>query len=218
MKEVTKMSRLTGQLEKMFRVFNAELFDNVLETPVITVTPSARSYAHYTPFNAWQSKEEGKREVNIASGTLNRPLELVSSSLLHEMVHMYNDLILCIKDTSRGGTFHNKQFKLEAEKHALICMQTEKYGWSYTEPSDRLLELLLDHDELREIEMCRVSPDYAAVNIGTHTNSGSSIITVGKASKSNSRKWLCPCCGDSVRSTKTVNIICGNCMKTMLEV
>lgn len=49
MKQVTSMSRLTNQLEKMFRLLNQDFFDGVLDTPIITVVPSSRSYAHYTP-------------------------------------------------------------------------------------------------------------------------------------------------------------------------
>lgn len=75
MKQVTNMSRLVNQLEKMFRALNADLFDNALDTPIITVIPSSRSYAHYTPWDAWSAGDTQKREVNIASGTLNRPLE-----------------------------------------------------------------------------------------------------------------------------------------------
>ena len=103
MKQIVSMSRLTNQLEKMFRLLNQDFFNNELETPIITVVPSSRSYAHYTPWSAWQSKDTYRREINIASGTLDRPLEAVTASLLHEMVHMYNDLILNIQDCSRGG-------------------------------------------------------------------------------------------------------------------
>jgi len=78
MKQVTNMSRLVNQLEKMFRALNADMFNNALDTPVITVTPSSRSYAHYTPWDAWSAGDTQKREINIASGTLNRPLEATS--------------------------------------------------------------------------------------------------------------------------------------------
>ena len=218
MKQVTTMSRLTNQLEKMFRILNAELFDNVLDTPVITVTPSSRSYAHYTPWDAWQTKDEHKREINIASGTLDRPLEAVAASLLHEMVHMFNDTVVGVFDTSRGGTYHNKYFKREAEKHGLLCTRTERYGWSRTEAGGALLELLCNHNELREIEMCRVNPLYTAVGIGTHSNSGGEIVPKVTASTSHSRKYTCTKCGNSVRATKSVNVICGDCMVKMVEV
>lgn len=216
MKQVTNMSRLVNQLEKMFRALNTDMFNNELDTPVITVTPTSRAYAHYTPWNAWETGDTHRREINIASGTLNRPLEAITASLLHEMVHMYNDTVLNIQDTSRGGTYHNKVFAKEAEKHGLICTRTDKYGYAHTEPSDSLLEWLLEHNELREVEMCRVEPSYTSVGIGTRSASGG-IAIIGTTSKNNSRRYICPCCHTIIRATKTVNIICGDCLERMIE-
>ena len=34
---------------------------------------------------------------------------------------------------------------------------------------------------------------------------------------SSTRKLICPCCGQSVRATKAVNILCGDCMERMVE-
>lgn len=216
MKQVTNMSRLVNQLEKMWRMLNEDFFDGVLDMPVITVTPSAKSYAHYTPWNAWQVGDTGRREINIASGTLDRPLENICASLLHEAVHMYNDTILNISDCSNHGVYHNRMFKKAAEDHGLNVSRSEKYGWCITSPSDELLDWLLLHDELREIEMCRVNAGYAAVGIGGHAAQGGAPIIPPKT-KSNSRRYVCPCCKTIVRATRSVNILCGDCMQRMIE-
>lgn len=215
MKQVTSMSRLTNQLERMFRALNADFFDNALEMPVITVTPSSRSYAHYTPWDAWQCKDEHRREINIASGTLDRPLEAICSSLMHEMCHQYNDTILEVQDTSRNGTYHNKYFARTATEHGLICTKTDRYGYSRTEPADCLIEWLLNHNELREIEMCRINPGFVAVGVGSHAAEGGTQTT--NTGRSNSRRYVCPCCHTIVRATKTVNILCGDCLTPMIE-
>lgn len=217
MKEINKMSRLTGELEKAFRLLNHNFFNDTLPTPIITVIPSSRSYAHYTTYNAWRTSTGEKREINIASGTLNRPLENIIASLVHEMVHMYNDCVLNIADTSRGGTYHNKYFKREAEAHGLTVARSDRYGWTITRPNDELITFLLEHEELREIEMCRVSPTTTTVSIGTHSNNGSSINPVPRNTNSHHRKYVCPCCGTVIRATKKVNIICADCMKPFIE-
>lgn len=214
MKQVTNMSRLVNQLEKMFRTLNTDMFNGELAMPVITVIPTARAYAHYTPWNAWRAGEEDRREINISSSTLDRPLEDICSSLLHEMVHMYDDTILGVKDTSREGTYHSKRFAESAEAHGLICTRTEKYGYSHTEPSDQLLEWVLLHDEFREIEMCRVDLSSA---IGTGKRSAEGGIKKPLPPKSNSRRYVCPECGTIVRATKEVRIICADCLKMMVE-
>lgn len=215
MKQVTSMSRLTNQLEKMFRLLNQDFFDGVLDTPIITVVPSSRSYAHYTPWSAWQSKDTYRREINIASGTLNRPLEAITASLLHEMIHMFDDTILNVQDCSRGGTYHSKVFKEQAEAHGLLCSRTEKYGWSHTEPSDILLEWLLIHDELRDIEMCRVNPGYTAVGIGAHSSNGVPGFVATATTRQHNFRYQCPCCNAIARSGKPIRLICGDCLLPM---
>lgn len=216
MKQVTSMSRLVNQLEKMFRLLNADFFDNALDTPIITVTPTSKAYAHYTPWNTWESKDEHKREINIASGTLNRPLESICASLLHEMCHMYNDTILDTADTSRGNTYHNKYFKHTAERHGLIVEKHPTYGYCITSPSERLYEWLLDHDELREIEICRTSPGFAAVGVGAKAADGNTTATI-HGSNGHHRRYVCPCCHTVIRATKIVNIICSDCGETFIE-
>lgn len=216
MKTIDKMSRLTGELEKIFRLLNQDFFDNELSTPIITVIPTPKAYAHYVPFDIWNTKDTGKREINIASGTLDRPIENIVASMLHEMTHFYNDSILNVQDTSRGGTYHNKHFARQAEQRGLIVTRSDKYGYAHTAPADGLLEWVLEHNELKEIEICRANPVTKAVSIGTHTgNSGLTPITT--TSSGHHRKYICPVCGNSCRATKKINIICGDCMERMIE-
>ena len=215
-KQIDKMSRLTGQLEKCFRLLNDELFDGQLPQCMITVVPSARSYAHYTPSLVWSCKGDSRHEINISSAYLYRPLENILASLTHEMTHCYNDCVLNIQDTSNNGVYHNKQFKKAAEEHGLVVTQSEKYGWSHTEPGDRLLQFVLDHDELREIEMNRNGYDLIQVSIGTHASNGGSVVTP-TMTKGHSRKWVCPQCGTIIRSNKPVRVICADCMQLFVE-
>lgn len=217
MKQINKMSRLTNELEKAFNLLNADIFGGELPTPIITVIPTPRAYAHYVPFDIWETKDCKKREINIASGTLDRPLENILASLVHEMVHMYNDVVLNEADTSNKGVYHNKVFKREAESHWLIVSRSERYGYSHTEPSEKLLEWVLEHDELREIEMCRANPLAPLTGVGARIGSFDGSITVGTALKSHHRKYICPCCGNSVRATKAVNIMCMDCNEQMIE-
>lgn len=216
MKQINKMSRLTNELEKTFNLLNEYMFNNELPTPIITVIPTPRAYAHYVPFDIWSTKDTSKREINIASGTLDRPLENIIASLVHEMVHMYNDIILNEADTSNKGVYHNKVFKREAEAHGLIVTRSEKYGYSHTEPAEALIDFLLEHEELREIEMCRANPALVSVGIGTHTGNSNGLKPIS-TNNSHHRKYICPCCDNSVRATKQVNIICGDCMEKMIE-
>ena len=217
MKEITKMSRLTGCLEKCFRLVNADLFDNELPTPMITCVPTSRAYAHITVYPVWDTKRGNKYELNISSAYLTtRPLEEVVASMIHEACHLLN-IIHKVPDTSNNGVYHNKQFKRTAEEHGLTVTRSDKYGWSCTAPGDPVLQFVLDHmDELREIEMNRTIPQSMLVPIGGH--SGNARTTKPTATtRSSYRRMICPKCNAIVRSTSKVNVICGDCMTPFIE-
>lgn len=214
MKEITKTSRLAGQLEKLFRMLNEDFFNGQLETPVITIQSSSRSYGHYSVAPIWSvNGEELKHEINIAAGTLNRPIENVVATLLHEMVHMFNDTVLNLIDTSRSGTYHNKLFKQTAESVGLIVSKSETYGYAHTAPSDELIEWILENN-IQEIRINR-NEGYGFRPTGGSSTRDGATATTGK-SKSNSIKHQCPVCGNSCRATKRINIMCADCLQIMV--
>lgn len=119
MKQTIKTSRTAGYLEKIFRALNEHYFSGVIEEPVITIQSTPRAYGHVTVAKAWQRADGGQRhELNIGAGTLDRPIENVTATVLHEMVHLYN-LQTGVQDTSRGGAYHNKKFRDAAEARDL---------------------------------------------------------------------------------------------------
>ena len=215
MKEIVKTSRLAGQLEKLFRMLNTDFFDGQLETPVITIQSTPRAYGHYSTFDAWDVKGEGHREINIGAGTLDRPIEYTIATLMHEMCHMYNDTVLNVQDCSGSShMYHNKAFAAAASAHGLIVSRT-KYGWSHTEPSDTLIEWILDND-IQEIQLNRNEPHGIRIAGGNAAANGGAA-TTGTVSKGHSIRYKCPVCGQLARTTKTARLICGDCMTLMLE-
>ena len=143
MKELTSYNRVAGYLNKVFDLLNNEFFEGALSRPTITIQSTPKAYGHFTlSKDTWVSKLGETHEINIGAGTLSRPIENVCATLLHEMVHYFN-YENGIQDTSRGGTYHNKRFKTEAEARGLIVAHSEKYGWSHTSPSDELLDFVL---------------------------------------------------------------------------
>lgn len=215
MKEIVKTSRLAGQLEKLYRMLNADFFNNELEPPIITIQSSSKAYGHYTLFNAWDVKGEGRREINIGAGTLDRPIEETIATLLHEMCHQYNNEILNVQDCSGSSKmYHNKAFRDACVTHGLLCSRSEKYGWSHTEPSEDLLLWILDNN-IPEIKLNRNEPNGIRIAGGNAAANGGAIATTAKG---HSRKYVCPVCGQIARTTKTANLVCGDCMERMVEV
>ena len=158
--------------------------------------------------------ERGAVEINLGGGTLDRPVELVISTMCHELTHYYN---WChgVKDCSRsGGQYHSKKFKLEAEKHGLHIEYNSQIGWSITEPTEELIEWVIENG-FEDFRLGRNEFQEMIIGIGTSGKSG----TAPKfPKKSNSIKMICPCCGNIARVTKTTNLICGDCIEKMIEV
>lgn len=212
MKELTSYNRVAGYLNKVFDMLNAEFFENALSRPTITIQSTPRAYGHFSlREDTWISKLGSTHEINIGAGTLARPIEEVAATLLHEMVHYFN-YEQGIQDCSRGNTYHNRRFKEAAEAHGLNVEHSDKYGWSHTSPSDSLLDFVLEND-LTDILINR--NEFSGFQItGTGTHSGSTTPITPR--RSSTRKYVCPCCGNSVRATKAVNIACLDCDAQMI--
>lgn len=216
MKETVKTSRSAGYLEKIFRVLNREYFEDTLEEPIITIQSTPRAYGHVTVGKAWRkSNGDQRHELNIGAGTLDRPIENVVATMMHEMVHLYC-LQEGIKDTSRGGAYHNRRFRDIATAKDLDISYDARIGWSITEPTEKLLDFVIAQG-WEDVHMGRQEgwqPAGSGSSGGSHSGGVSPKVP---PKGSNSRKLVCPCCGQSVRATRDVNILCGDCFQKMIE-
>ena len=196
-------------LEDLFQVLNHKYFEDQLTKPVITVSPNTlkiNTFGWCTTYKAWKDQEggEGYFEINICAEHLARPFEEVAETMLHEMVHLY-DMQHGIKDTSRGGTYHNKRFKDSAEAHGLICESDPKYGWVKTDLSEEAKMEVVDFMGFIGKQSFSIFRDPDG---GEEKKGGG---------RSSSRKYVCPCCGLIVRATKEVKVICFECNELLQE-
>ena len=212
MKELTSYNRAAGYLNKVFDLLNHEFFEGALSRPTITIQSTPKAFGHFSlRDDTWVSKNGASHEINIGAGTLARPIEEVAATLLHEMVHYFN-FVEGVQDCSRGGTYHNRKFRDSAEDHGLIVAHHDKYGWTITSPSDHLLQFCIDN-ELSDILINRNEFfSYRGTGSGTHSLAPPPVMT----KPSSTRKYVCPCCGNSVRATKMVNIGCLDCAAQMV--
>lgn len=218
MKQLTSYNRATQYLNKVFKLVNAEYFKDELETPTITIQSSVAAYGHISVSKVWKT-ENGKAsyELNVSADYLDRPIENVVATLIHESCHLYA-MMSGIKDTSNQGIYHNKKFKEIAEnKGHLIIERHEKYGWTITSPSEETIDFCI-RNELSDILISRNS--YSGFAITGTSKAGNSTPTATPATpkKSKSIKWVCPCCGSIVRSGKILNIVCGDCNQQFVQV
>lgn len=217
MKQVTKMSRCVSMIEGVYNSTNADLWDNALPPVIITVESSPESYAHTTRNRVWKRKEDNLFELSISSEYLSYPIETLLDSVIHEQIHVFcrvNE----IAETSRNGYYHNRKFKELAESHGLKCVYTgSSYGWNTTEEgNDFLIEYALQKG-YSELQISRNTPRRGFL-LGTTEASHTGTHVAGAKAPSSTRKLICPSCTQTVRATRKVNIICGNCMTKMIEV
>lgn len=111
---------------------------------------------------------------------------------------------MALRTPATTGTNHNKRFKATAEAHGLIIKKDAKYGWTKTSlllETEAWLVATFGEEGLNVSRM----PEAATGKVGK------------RKSKNRSIKYVCPCCGMSIRATKEVNVKCGDCDEEMVR-
>ena len=199
-----KYIETVNYLAKLYDYCNDKIFGGELTRPVITVQRDERNKSNgwWSVKKVWKEndKDEGEHELNMTAQQLNRPINEIAATMIHEMCHQYAS-VHNMQDTSRAGNYHNKLFKRTAENHGLTVQCVQTIGWSHTE--------LTDETAARIAEFVKDNPDSLIYRLPVMK--GESIKT------SSTRKYVCPVCGNSVRATKEVRIMCVDCNELMRE-
>lgn len=205
-------------LEYGFDVLNRVYFDGELPSVVITIMSSPKSYGHFTISPVWKLEEARLNEINISAEHLDRDIESVMATLMHEMCHYYCQ-INGIQDTSKAGRYHNKNFKREAELRGLSISYHKYIGYSVTEPTQEFIQVLKDNCIEKPIDINRDGEIWFG-GLGGQGGSGTDgsdgpLGVDGKPikKKGSTRKYICSGgCGCSFRATKDLNVMCMDCM------
>lgn len=198
-----QISKVVSKAEAMFHDFNQHFYGGELTTPAITISPDGGhgAYGWTSVHQIWRAGEDKYYEINVCAEYLDRPIVEVARTMLHEMAHLYN-IIHEIQDVSNNGYYHNKKFKATAEAHGLVIEQDPKYGWTLGTLTPEAEAWVLDTFGADSLDVSRQKE-----------------APTGKANKrgsiNRSRKYVCPCCGTSIRATKEVHVICGDCDEDM---
>ena len=204
-------------LEYGFDVLNEVYFDSALPPIVITIMSSPRTFGHFTVGRVWKAEKNHLNEINISAEHLDRKIEKTMATLMHEMVHYYCQ-INNIDDTSKNGRYHNKLFKREAEARGLIISYAKYIGYSVTEPSPEFIEVIRSHGIKKPLEINR-DGEMMLIGIGGNGsgNGDGKDGTAGKK-KTSTRKYQCPCCGNSFRATKDIRVLCLDCNEQYIKI
>ena len=107
--------------------------------PTIQTSGRRRGLCGWFLHNSWSTREGDLcHEVNFAAEQLDRPVEDIVETAIHELAHLWAHS-LDLKDCSAAGR-HNKVFKKHAEALGLVCAPPmDGRGYAYTHSSPDLL-------------------------------------------------------------------------------
>ena len=195
--EPMKMSETITALENIFDKLNALYFEGALPRPVITVQTTPKAYDHCSTKKIWKSENEGMYEINLGAEFINRPKESTCATLLHEMVHLFcteNE----IADTCQNGRYHNKTFKAECESRDLAVEYDRANGYAHTAPTEAFKAKLAEAGIDLSVRFARIMQK-----------------TKAKAEREKAHRYVCSICGQEVRTTAELSLICGHCNVNM---
>ena len=147
----SRSQQLYSELYRAFDIFNATFAENKLPNVVITIQESGRRNAYGWFGNGfWKDNLVGDSvpEINLSAEYLSRGASCLLETLLHEMAHLWNACVEKVSDCS-GGQYHNKKFKIAAERFGLTVERSGTRGWSHTKLDKPAIEAIkkVDADE-----------------------------------------------------------------------
>jgi hypothetical protein len=167
----------------------------------------------------WIADGETRGEVLLAGEALHLPPDQVFEVLLHEAAHGLN-AARGIKDTSRGGRYHNARFAQAAVEVGLVASNMPPYGLASTQLADTGQERYADTIS-RLGEAMRIARHIdRSIGIGAETGTGSETGTSADEDDGpgGGRAKVQPAqcgCGRRLRMAPTVlaagPVICGVC-------
>jgi len=202
---VSNIQQATNELHRCFQLFNNHFFGGSLPEPAITIQTKGKrnAFGWCSTVEYWRNQDNTirKYEINLTAEHIDRDVTDIMKTLLHEMVHLYN-AIQKVKDCSRNGTFHNKKFKLAAERFGFYYDEppSKKYGWSNPKLKPEVVKLIQSFKvDDGAFKIARSVPENAK-------------------KKSNSFKMECPKCGIKLRASKPgIIVICKSCEIELIE-
>lgn len=152
-RNIYTIAELNLALMACFNKLNEDFFGGELQKVIITLEEGYKKHAYGWINNKkdWKQGKEERYHINISSDFLDRSINDVVATLLHEMCHLYA-LQNEIKDTSRSGIYHNKKFAEIARTHGLEVEEESHIGHR-THCSEQLREWCKNNCTITEIRV-----------------------------------------------------------------
>jgi hypothetical protein len=188
---------------RAYDYFNATLFDGRLRRCILNFDRHARRAAGFFAPERWvrSSSDERTHEISLNPNVLDAPLEHRMSTLVHEMVHLWQQEYG--KPSRRG--YHNRKWANKMESIGLMPSSTGKPGGKRT--GQQMSDYVIAGGRF-DLAL-KAMPEECLLPL----LSGSPVRAPGAdPTAKNKTKHTCPaCCGNIAWGKPVLPIICGIC-------
>ena len=208
-------------LQNARNYFNKNLFEKVFEKSLgpVMIRPAkhGKAYGYYLKAAWKEGIENPVPEISLCPCGLHRSPEAVYSTLVHELVHQYQDE----HGYPGRGCYHNLEFSRFMAQVGLICSNTGEPGGKKT--GDQMTHYI-DPDGLFKKVFVEMPDDYLLPFTPLFDKEhygplglGAPLIAPEPINNKNKTKYTCLGCHSSVWGKPSMNIICGVC-KTQFSI
>lgn len=203
--EKTVPTQQYNNLQAAYDYFNEKLFDGTLANCLLTFGRDVKKCRGYFHSEQWENGDKKCHTISLTPSHLNRPLDAVLSTLVHEMVHLWQQ---DFGKASRNG-YHNKEWGTKMKEIGLYPSSTGEDGGAET--GQAVSHYVIPGGAY--IEAFKNIPDHVSLPwIGVNGS------TKGKKAAASKIKYTCLGCEANAWGKPDLNIQCGDCFQTMEEV
>lgn len=200
----TPTKQIYSELVKAYDYFNKALFENKLPSCLITVQRKNNAHGFFSG-NRWQGAK-GKTADEIALNPQHfnsRLIEEILSTLVHEMVHLWQHHYGKPGRTS----YHNKQWAQKMKEIGLTPSDTGNSGGKET--GQHMSHYIAPKGIFKKACIKLLKQGFKI------TWSEKGFLFDGKMNKKNKEKYTCPSCGVNAWAKYDLSLMCGTCKKKM---
>lgn len=187
-----------GRLTVAYEIFNQELFDGELPPVMLQLRSKPNCYGYFQP-NKWKNRDGELIDVIALDSrtAIDRPLEELLSTLVHEMAHAF--VFHCTNSrTSSGG--HGAKWRAEMER---VGLPPIRIGLKWKHATHRIAAdglfhaVFLQHrEQLQELPWRECS------------------VNATRGAGRDRTRFQCPSCSGNAWARPSAQLLCGTCSST----
>jgi predicted SprT family Zn-dependent metalloprotease len=192
-------------LDKAFNHFNAELFDHRLPSVLFTLTRKRSAHGYFWA-EQFKHRVDGDptHEIALNPDTMDRTLDAVLSTLVHEMTHLEQEEYGEQKPKSGN---HNKEWVKLMERVGLIPSNTGEPGGKQT---GRKMTHYVEDGGRFQTAMQKLIADGFTLPYFTQPKAAAE-----KKKDLSKVKFTCACCDSKAWAKVGMRLVCGDCNEEM---